>query len=90
MYDDSTLTIGYKLRSFFTLIFAVLYYSTTHDRPSACIHRATHQAPSALPCLSSAFPSPQPTLHHAIPSLLLVHAHSASKADDVAMVMSIS
>ncbi len=90
MYDDSTLTIGYKLRSFFTLIFAVLYYSSTHDSLSACIPRATHQAPSALPCPSSAFPSRQPPLHPATPSILLVYAHSASKADDVAMVTSIS
>ena len=92
MYDNSTLTLGYKLRSFFTLIFAVLYFKS-----NARHIVGVHSPSDASSAFGASFPKRRiswPPFPLAIPfpiqAMHIVHAHSASKAGDVAMVMSIS
>ena len=98
MYDNSTLTLGNKLRSFFTLIFAVLYFNSNarhtfgvHSTSDASsikrrLRRFLSRAPHFL-VLHSILPSP-PYARDAFSACTV--AHSTSKAGDVAMVMSIS
>ena len=87
MYDNSTLTLGYKLRSFFTLIFAVFYFKS-NARHILEVHSPSDTS-SAFgasfpercifwPPFSPAIPIPKHVMH-------TVHAYSASKAGDVAI-----
>ena len=98
MYDNSTLTLGHKLRNVFTLIFAFLYFKSNarhtfgvHSTSDASsIKRRRRRFLSRTPhflALHFLLPSPPYTLDAYRP---LVHAHTASKAGDVAMVTSIS
>ena len=88
MYDHSTLTLGYKLRSFYVNIcgFILQWQRTIHLRRAFPERRIKR-----LRCFlvrAAYFPAPHSLLPS--PSLLLLHAHSASKVRDVAMVMSTS